>query len=105
MDIARVIGSVVATQKDPALQGVSILLVQPLNEDLEPAGKPLVATDAMGIRGPGEIVFIVTSGDAVYTAPDGRALPVDAAIMGIVDDVYYQKSHLSRISKKGGGAR
>ena len=96
MDIARVNGTIVATRKDSALSAVTLLVVQPLDSQLEPVGKPLIATDALGIRGTGEIVFIVLSGDAVYTAPDGRALPVDAAVMGIVDDVYYRTHHLPK---------
>jgi ethanolamine utilization protein EutN len=96
MDIARVIGTVVATRKDPALEGVTLLVVQPLNAELEPVGKPMVATDSLGIRGTGEIVFTVLSGDAVFTGPEGRIIPVDAAVMGIVDDVYYREHYLPK---------
>ena len=92
--MARVIGRIVATRKDPALEGVTILMVQPLDQNLEPKGKPLIATDSLGIRGPDEIVFLVSSGDAVYTGPDGRPIPVDAAVMGIIDEVYYRDHFL-----------
>lgn len=88
MDIAKVIGTVVATQKVASLEGVTLLVIQPLNEKLEPAGAPLVATDATGRRGVGEIVYYVASGDAVYTGLQGEDLPVDAAVLGIVDSVY-----------------
>ncbi|MCD6386078.1 EutN/CcmL family microcompartment protein [Candidatus Sumerlaeota bacterium] len=98
MDLARVIGKFVATRKDPSLEGVTILLVQPLDAELNPVGEPEVATDALGIRGVGELVFLVSSGDAVYTGPGGRTIPVDAAVMGIVDEIYYREHYLTRIS-------
>ncbi|MCX7767029.1 MAG: EutN/CcmL family microcompartment protein [Candidatus Sumerlaeia bacterium] len=100
MDIARVVGKYVCTRKDPALEGVTILLIQPLDGELKPVGSPLVATDATGLRNMGEIVYYVASGDAVYTAPDGRALPVDAAIVGIVDKLYYRKEYSEHLEKK-----
>jgi len=88
MDIARIIGTVVATQKVESLEGSTLLLLQPLNEKMEDAGKPLVATDSSGRRGVGEIVYFVASGDAVYTGRGGKDIPVDAAIIGIVDSVH-----------------
>lgn len=100
MDIAKVVGKFVCTRKDPSMEGVTILLIQPLNAELKPVGSPLVAADALGLRGTDEIVYYVSGGDAVYTAPDGRALPVDAAIMGIVDEFTLRKEYLERLSKK-----
>lgn len=87
MDLARVIGCIVATQKDPALLGCKLCVIQPLDQDLNPKGSALVATDSSSSRGEGEIVYYVSSGDAVPTGPDGRKMPVDAAIVGIVDYV------------------
>ncbi|HOE64155.1 MAG TPA: EutN/CcmL family microcompartment protein [Candidatus Sumerlaeota bacterium] len=87
MDLARVIGCIVATQKDPALQGCKLCVIQPLDQDLNPKGSALVATDSSSSRGEGEIVYYVSSGDAVPTGPEGRKMPVDAAIVGIVDYV------------------
>lgn len=85
MDLGRVIGAVVATRKDPSLEGVQLCVVQPVDRDLKVAGAPLVASEAARSRSVGDIVFFVTSGDAVYSHPDGRAMPVDAAIVGLVD--------------------
>jgi ethanolamine utilization protein EutN len=85
MDLGRVIGTVTATHKDASLEGVQLCVVQPVDERLEAAGKPLVASEASRSRSVGDIVFIVSSGDAVYTHPDGRAMPVDAAVVGLVD--------------------
>ncbi len=87
MDLGRVIGTVVATQKDPSLEGVQLCVVQPVDRDLRAAGKPLVASEASRSRAVGDLVFFVTSGDAVYSHPDGRAMPVDAAIVGQVDRI------------------
>ncbi len=91
MDLARVIGNVVCNRKDPSLEGVQLCLLQPLNEKMEPVSKPLVATEASRSRAMGDVVFYVASGDAVYTHPDGRAMPVDAAIVGSVDSLHLPK--------------
>lgn len=88
MDIARIIGHIVATRKVPSLEGITILVIQPLDEHLREAGKPLIATDATGKRGVGEIVYYVASGDAVFTGLGEEDLPVDAAIIGIVDSIH-----------------
>lgn len=88
MDVAKVIGTVVATQKDPSLEGCTLLVLQPVNEKLVPAGGALVATDSSGRRGVGELVYFVASGDAVFTGPDGLDIPVDAAVVGIVDSIH-----------------
>lgn len=91
MDMARVIGKVVSTQKVQSLEGVTLLVIQPVNENLEPKESPLLASDATGKRGVGEIIYYVASGDAVFTGLEGEDLPVDAAILGIVDSVYVRK--------------
>ncbi len=96
MDIARLIGTIVATQKDPALVSSKICIIQPLDKDLRPNGKPLVATDSTSQRGTGEIVYYVSSGDAVFTGLQGEKIPVDAAIVGIVDQVDYRKEYIPR---------
>ena len=88
MDIARIIGTVVATRKVPSLEGSTLCVIQPLNERLEDAGAALVATDSTNRRGVGEIVYYVASGDAVFTGLQGEDIPVDAAIIGIVDSVH-----------------
>lgn len=88
MDIARIIGNVVAERKDPALAGVQLCIIQPVNEKLEAVSRPLIATESSSSRAMGDIVFYVASGDAVYTHPDGRAMPVDAAIVGHVDHLH-----------------
>ena len=81
MNTARVIGVVVATVKDPKLNGRKLLVVEPVKSDGSPAGKPVIAVDLIG-AGAGELVMMAKSGDAAQAA--GLA-PVDLAIIGIVD--------------------
>jgi len=88
MDIARVIGHIVATQKDPSLVSCKICVIQPVTHDGKNSRAPLIATDATASRGLGDKVFFVESGDAVFTGLQGEDLPVDAAIVGIVDEIY-----------------
>ena len=83
MLLARVIGTVVATRKDPGLTGVKLLVIQPLQSDRTPAGKPLVAVDSIG-AGAFEEIFYVRGREASFPfLPD--EVPADAAIIGIVD--------------------
>jgi microcompartment protein CcmK/EutM len=83
MQLARVIGDIVATRKDESLTGIKLLLVQPLTPDRRPAGKPLVAVDAVG-AGVGEHVFFVRGKEASFPFLPAEP-PVDAGIVGIVD--------------------
>ena len=86
MQLARVIGTVVATRKHRKFEGAKLLLVQPLNLDDTPRGASLLAVDGVG-AGVGEKVLIVLEGRAAGEAIDQKAAPVDAAIIGIVDHV------------------
>ena len=86
MQLARVTGTVVATVKTPGLDGVRLLLIQPLNRHLEPIGGQVVAADAVHMAGPGELVYFVAAREAAEAMPD-RFVPVDHAIVGIVDAV------------------
>jgi ethanolamine utilization protein EutN len=83
MQLARVIGTVVASHKDENLAGITLLMVQPLTPEREPAGRPLVAVDAVG-AGVGEEVFFVRGREASFPFYPVEA-PVDAGIVGIVD--------------------
>ena len=86
MKLARVIGTLVATTKVDGLEGVRFLIVQPLDRDQEESGAPLVAADAVAMAGPGELVYYVSSREAALACPD-KFVPVDHAIVGIVDEV------------------
>jgi len=86
MQIARVVGTVVATHKHRKFDGAKLLLVQPLNADDTPRGTALLAVDGVG-AGVHERVLIVLEGRAAGEALGKKAAPVDAAIVGIVDQV------------------
>jgi ethanolamine utilization protein EutN len=83
MQLGRVIGDVVASRKDENLTGITLLIVQPLTPEREPAGRPLVAVDAVG-AGVGEEVFFVRGKEASFPFYPAEP-PVDAGIVGIVD--------------------
>src|SRR3954466_10593549 len=84
--IARVVGTVVATQKHRKFEGAKLMLVQPLNADESPRGTALLAVDGVG-AGVDETVLIVLEGRAAGEALGRKAAPVDAAIIGIIDQV------------------
>ncbi len=86
MQLGRVKGTVVATIKSEGLEGIRFLIVQPLDKYQEPVGDPLVAADGVHMAGPGELVYFVASREAAEAMPV-RFVPVDHAIVGIVDDV------------------
>lgn len=86
MRFGRVVGTVVASQKVEGLEGVKLLIVQPLDRHQEPAGSPIVAADGVAMAGPGELVYYVSSREAAL-ALDPWFVPVDDAIVGLVDDV------------------
>lgn len=84
MQLAQVIGTVVATQHYPGLDGVKLLIIQPLDKQQQPAGAALVAADATAQAGPGELVFFIASREAALALPT-TFVPVDHAIVGLVD--------------------
>jgi ethanolamine utilization protein EutN len=91
MFIGRVTGSIVSSQKVESMVGQKLLIVEPLRIDekdgrkLAPTGRTLIAVDTVG-SGEGEVVLCVQGSSARFT-PDTKELPVDAAIIGIVDQV------------------
>jgi microcompartment protein CcmK/EutM len=86
MQIARVVGTVVATQKHRKFEGAKLLLVQPLNVDDTPRGAALLAVDSVG-AGVHEKVLVVLEGRAAGEALNRKGTPVDAAVIGIIDQV------------------
>lgn len=83
MQIARVIGNLVSSVKNEALEGRKLMIVQTLNADLEPTGKPLVALDAVG-AGVGELVFWCRGKEASFPFKRDNT-PTDCTIVGIID--------------------
>jgi len=86
MQLARVVGNVVATQKHPKFERAKLLLVQPIGLDDAPFGTTLLAVDSVG-AGVHEKVLVVIEGRAAGEALGRKLAPVDAAIIGIVDRV------------------
>ncbi|MFQ5789084.1 MAG: EutN/CcmL family microcompartment protein [Acidobacteriota bacterium] len=85
MYLARVIGNVVATVKDPGLHSQKLLIIQPLTPAHQPTGEPLVAVDGAGV-GVGEEVFYVRGREASFLLLPAR-VPADIGIVGKVDSV------------------
>ena len=85
MYLARVIGTVVCSQKAPDMQGLKLLVVEPIDRDHKASGEPHVAIDTAQ-AGEGDIVTCVGSREAALTVQPSF-IPVDAAIIGIVDAV------------------
>ncbi|HET9191920.1 MAG TPA: EutN/CcmL family microcompartment protein [Vicinamibacterales bacterium] len=83
MQLATVIGDVVVTRKDDNLQGRTLLILQPIGADGKPAGRTLVAVDAVG-AGVGETVFFVRGKEASFPFHPAE-VPADAGVVGIVD--------------------
>jgi ethanolamine utilization protein EutN len=87
MQLGKVIGTVVATQKHEALEGVKLLIVQPMTPDGTPKGRPVVAADGTAMAGPGETVFVIASREGSLVL-EKWFTPVDHGIVGIVDQIY-----------------
>jgi ethanolamine utilization protein EutN len=86
MKLGLVRGSVVATIKDAGMEGMKLLIVQPVGTDHKPVGAAVVAADAVHQAGRGDLVYVVASREAAE-AMEPRFVPVDHAIVGIVDAV------------------
>jgi len=83
--LGKVIGTVVATRKYEGIEGLRLLVVQPLSHDRKPRGTAVVAVDIVN-AGPGEVVFLVASREASQ-ALENTFVPVDATVIGIVDAI------------------
>jgi ethanolamine utilization protein EutN len=85
MILGRVIGNVVATVKAPELEGIKMLLVQPIGRDRRAKGRPLVALDSVG-AGAGELVYWCRGREASFPFLPVE-VPIEATIVGIVDEL------------------
>ena len=85
MNLAKIIGTIWATQKDPQLENLRMQLIQPINSHQKELGKPIIAVDSVG-AGTGEIVFYITASEAVIPLKNKPSLS-DATIIGIVDNI------------------
>ncbi len=103
MQLARVIGEIVSSVKDANLDGVPLLVLQPIAASGEPAGRTLVATDSVG-AGVGERVFFVRGREAAYPFYPGEP-PTDAAVIGIVDHVHVDDVETGADAPRSGSLR
>jgi ethanolamine utilization protein EutN len=87
VQLARVIGTVVASTRTPGLDGIKLLIVQPLDKGGRASGRPLVAADAVAMAGPGEHVYVVAAREAAQALPE-TFVAVDHAVVGIVDELH-----------------
>jgi microcompartment protein CcmK/EutM len=86
MQLARVVGTVVATRKEQSIEGIKLLVVRPLDEEGHESGNAIVSADAVG-AGPGEVVLIAAGSSARQTLVTDKR-PIDSVVMAIVDSWY-----------------
>ncbi|GMV12952.1 MAG: EutN/CcmL family microcompartment protein [Polyangiaceae bacterium] len=94
MKLGRVIGTLVASVKADGMEGLKMLIVRPLTSRLEPSGEPFVATDASAQASTGDLVTWEASREAALLH-DPWFVPVDHAVVGIVDQHHYDETGLS----------
>lgn len=97
MYLARVTGRVVASTRSPGLEGVALQWVQPIDEDGRPMGAQLVAAAAIA-SGPGDLVHFVDGREAALACPR-RFVPVDAAIIGFVEQAISKGRAIPRVER------
>ena len=86
MLFGRVKGTAICTMKYPGTEGLKLLVVQPLNKKLEPIGILQVAADVVQ-AGPGDLCVMVRSREAALEMRDEKFVPIDLALIGIVDEL------------------
>jgi ethanolamine utilization protein EutN len=86
MLLGRVRGTAVCSIKSPGIEGLKLLVVQPLNKRLEPVGPLQVAADVVR-AGPSDLCVMVRSREAALAMPDVKFVPIDLALIGVVDEL------------------
>jgi ethanolamine utilization protein EutN len=98
MILGRVIGNVVSSAKDPALNGITLLVVQPIGRDAQAAGRAVVALDSVG-AGVGETVYWCRGREASFPFLPIE-VPTEATIVGIVDEVNFAETAKTEVSAR-----
>jgi ethanolamine utilization protein EutN len=101
MLFGRVRGTAVCTIKYPGTEGLKLLVVQPLNKKLEPVGGLQVAADVVR-AGAGDLCVMVRSREAALALPDVKFVPIDLALVGIVDDLNVQPDGIDGLTMRCG---
>ncbi len=86
MLFGRVKGTAICTLKYPSTEGLKLLIVQPLNRKMAPTGPLQVAADVVQ-AGPGDLCVMVRSREAALAMPDVKFVPIDLALVGVIDDL------------------
>ena len=97
MLLGRVMGRAVCTMKDPGLTGVHLLVVQPLDKNLKPSDAIQVAADVVE-AGPGDLCVMVRAREAALAMRGERFVPVDLALVGVVDEIDVRQGISIRLS-------
>ena len=87
MNLCRVLGTVVATEKHPAFVGRKLLIVQPLDEKQQPLGNSFIAVDGSSCAGEGDLVLVMREGNGVRQILKEKNLPIRSLIVGVVDEI------------------
>lgn len=104
MLLGRVKGTAVCTLKYPGTEGLKLLVVQPLNRHLEPLGTLQVAADVVD-AGIGDLCVMVRSREAALAMPDVKFVPIDLALVGIVDELAVRQDGSFDLHLRPGGNR
>ena len=87
MNLCKVLGPVVSTEKHPAFAGRKLLVVQPIDETQKPQGKSFIAVDHTSGAGEGDTVLVLREGGGVRQILGDKTLPIRSLIVGVVDEV------------------
>lgn len=87
MNVCRVLGTMVATEKHPAFAGRKILVVQPLDEQLSPVGNSYLAVDNISGAGKGDVVLVMNEGSGARQVLQDKTAPIRSVIVGVVDQI------------------
>ncbi len=104
MLFGRVKGTAICTLKYPGTEGLKLLVVQPLNKRLEPLGPLQVAADVVD-AGPGDLCVMVRSREAALAMPEVKFVPIDLALVGIVDELNVRPDSAFDFTLKRGSNR
>ena len=104
MKLGKVVGTAICTSKYNGLEGLKLLIVQPLDKKLQPIGERVVAVDVVQ-AGEGDICVLARSREAALAMPEIKFVPVDLAIVGIVDEYEMRPDGEADLSLKPGWTR
>jgi ethanolamine utilization protein EutN len=90
VNLCKVLGTVVATEKHPAFHARKLMVVQPLDETQKPLGKSFIAIDHSSGAGKGDVVLVMREGNGVRQVVGDKMAPIRSLIVGVVDSIDLQ---------------